>query len=176
MHKRQNACLICAAQSESSLSCFKRWDSVCDVRIKIPVCCLQKKLLKIWLSSTYGSSPLSLLSDVGLLSYFSSYCCEFCSCWRGHVTLATLWTSQGRVEIVSLIVFITQSGAESIQTDMIQMMKLKLCRCVKVCVQIPALLAAVVDEPFLWVAARDVGMAFGTGGRFSAVPFSGLWK
>lgn len=46
-----------------------------------------------------------------------------------------------------------------------------------VCVCVPAvLLAAVAEEPFLLGAARGVGVAFGTGGRFSAVPFSGVWK
>ena len=39
-----------------------------------------------------------------------------------------------------------------------------------------ALLAAVAEEPFLLAVARGVGVAFGTGGRFSAVPFSGVWK
>lgn len=44
-------------------------------------------------------------------------------------------------------------------------------------VRIPAvLLAAVAEEPFLLAVARGVGVAFGTGGRFSAVPFSGVWK
>lgn len=48
--------------------------------------------------------------------------------------------------------------------------------CVRVCAQIPAvLLAAVTEEPFLLAGARGVGVAFGTG-RFSAVPFSGVWK
>lgn len=61
---------------------------------------------------------------------------------------------------------------------MIRMMKLyKLCKRVKVCVHVPAVLvAAVVEEPFLLVAARGVAVAFATGGRFSAVPFSGVWK
>ncbi len=36
------------------------------------------------------------------------------------------------------------------------------------------LLAAVAEESFLLAAARGVGVAFGTGGRFSAVPFSGV--
>lgn len=49
----------------------------------------------------------------------------------------------------------------------------KQCACN--CVHVPAvLLAAVVEESFLLVAARGVGVAFGTGGRFSAVPFSGV--
>lgn len=44
-----------------------------------------------------------------------------------------------------------------------------------VCVHVPAvLLAAVAEEPFLLVAARGVGVAFGTVGRLS--PFSGVWK
>lgn len=48
-------------------------------------------------------------------------------------------------------------------------------QCVCNCVHVPAvLLAAVVEESFLLVAARGVGVAFGTGGRFSAVPFSGV--
>lgn len=43
------------------------------------------------------------------------------------------------------------------------------------CRHIPVgLEAAVEGEPFLPVAARGVGVAFGTGGRFSAVPFSGV--
>lgn len=42
---------------------------------------------------------------------------------------------------------------------------------------VPAVLfAAVAEEPFLLAAARGVGVAFGAGGRFSAVPFSGVWK
>lgn len=42
---------------------------------------------------------------------------------------------------------------------------------------VPAvLLAAVAEELFLLAVARGVAVAFGTGGRFSAVPFSGVWK
>lgn len=48
-------------------------------------------------------------------------------------------------------------------------------RCVCNCVHVPAvLLAAVMEESFLLVAARGVGVAFGTGGRFSAVLLSGV--
>lgn len=48
-------------------------------------------------------------------------------------------------------------------------------QCVCNCVHVPAvLLAGVGVESFLVVAARGVGVAFGTGGRFSAVPFSGV--
>lgn len=44
-------------------------------------------------------------------------------------------------------------------------------------VHLPAvLLAAVTEESFLLVVARGVGVAFGTSGRLSAVPFSGVWK
>lgn len=37
-----------------------------------------------------------------------------------------------------------------------------------------ALLAVVAEESFLLVVARGVGVAFGTGGRLSAAPFSGV--
>lgn len=62
--------------------------------------------------------------------------------------------------------------------DITEMMILsKLCKCVCVCVHVPGVLfAAVAEEPFLLADARGVGVAFGAGERFSAVPFSGVWK